>query len=171
MRLSEISIIKPTLYLDMDGVMCDFFGSWAKLEGVKNYTNISDKSISLDKVGEIAEEFFATLPVLPGLTELLKATEDFGGYTILSSPLRGYFKESIAGKNIWIKKHLSGHAPNHIIFSAEKHKYATKENVQNILIDDYGVNIVAWNKAGGVAFKHAYTNIAATLNWLKELNN
>ena len=38
MRFNELTEDKqePTVYLDMDGVLADFFGAWAKLAGIKS---------------------------------------------------------------------------------------------------------------------------------------
>ena len=169
MRLFEIDK-KPTLYLDMDGVLCDFFGEWARTHGVNHYKEIPKSEIanSLDKIGEDAEEFFANLPMLPGAEQLLRAAHAFGGYTILSSPLERNEEPSKAGKRRWIANNLGSYPPDDVIFERNKAKYADKNGTRNILIDDYGVNIVAWQNAGGLAFKHRYKDTAATINWLKE---
>jgi 5'(3')-deoxyribonucleotidase len=169
MRLFELEN-KPTLYIDMDGVLCDFFGEWARGHGVAHYKQIDKNDIkaSLDKIGTKAEEFFANLPKLPGADELLRAAQAFGGYTILSSPLERNEAASIKGKQEWIAKHLQAYPPKNIIFERNKAKYADAHGAKNLLVDDYGVNVRAWNEAGGEAFKHRSTNVAATLAWLKE---
>jgi 5'(3')-deoxyribonucleotidase len=168
MRLFEIAK-KPTLYLDMDGVMCDFFGEWARSQGVGHYKQIPKNEIaaSLDRIGQDAEEFFATLPMLPGAEQLLRAAHAYGGYTILSSPLERNEEPSRAGKRRWINTHLGSYPPDDVIFERNKARYANKNGTRNILIDDYGVNVVAWQDAGGLAFKHRYKDTAATIEWLK----
>ena len=47
--LNEAS--EPEIYLDMDGVLVDFFNEWAKLVGVKNWRDIKnvEKSFELIK--------------------------------------------------------------------------------------------------------------------------
>lgn len=169
MRLFEIKQ-RPTLYYDMDGVMADFFGAWARSHGVAHYKQIDKDDIkgSLDRIGAKAEDFFADLPVLPGLAELLRAAQPFGGYTILSSPLERNEAPSMEGKKKWIAQHLQAYPPRNVIFERNKAKYATKNGVPNILVDDYGVNVNAWIDAGGKAFKHRSRDVAATLAWLKE---
>lgn len=169
MRLFELEQ-RPTLYYDMDGVLADFFGEWARSHGVAHYKQIDKNEIkaSLDRVGEEAESFFENLPVLPGVDELLRAAQSFGGYTILSSPLERNEESSIEGKKKWISKHLQAYPPNAVIFERNKAKYATTGGIKNLLVDDYGVNVNAWNDAGGEAFKHRSNNVAATLAWLKE---
>ena len=168
MRLFEIAR-KPTLYLDMDGVLADFFGAWAQTHGVPHYKQIpkSEIAASLDRIGEQAEEFFATLPMLPGAEQLLRAAHASGGYTILSSPLERNEEPSRAGKRRWIDTHLGAYPPDAIIFERNKAKYANRNGTRNILIDDYGVNVRAWQDAGGLAFKHRYKDTVATIEWLK----
>ena len=36
------------LYVDMDGVLADFFGEWAKLMGVNNWKDIKDVDSALN---------------------------------------------------------------------------------------------------------------------------
>jgi hypothetical protein len=41
------------------------------------------------------------------------------------------------------------------VFEHDKYKYAVQpDGTPNILIDDYGVNIRAWDAAGGTAIKY-----------------
>lgn len=172
MRFDEIQR-KPTLYLDMDGVLADFFGEWARSHGVEHYKQIDKKDIkaSLDRVGEDAESFFENLPVLSGAQELLRAAQAYGGYTILSSPLERKEEESIQGKRRWIDRHLGAYPPEHVIFERNKARYAVTNGVANILIDDYGVNIAAWEAAGGRAFKHRSRSFQDSIDWLKGIQD
>ena len=167
MRLFELED-KPTLYLDMDGVLCDFFGEWAREHGLAHYKQIPKDDIksSLEKLGSKADSFFANLPKLPGADDLLRASHAFGGYTILSSPLDSNEEASIKGKQEWIAKHLQAYPPKNIIFEKKKSKYAETNGIKNILIDDYGYNVNAWKDVGGMSFKHNVKNIKATLSWL-----
>jgi hypothetical protein len=169
MRLYEVEG-RPTLYLDMDGVLADFFGEWAKGHGVEHYKQIPQDKVkgSLSEIGTRAVEFFANLPKLGGADALLRAAHAFGGYTILSSPLEHHEEASIAGKQEWIAKHLQNYPPKNVIFETKKFKYAQAGGAENILVDDYGVNVNAWIDHGGQAFKHDYRNTNATVKWLKE---
>ena len=172
MRFDEIQR-KPTLYLDMDGVLADFFGEWARSHGVEHYKQIDKDEIksSLDRIGQDAERFFEDLPMLPGAKELLRAAHAYGGYTILSSPLERNEAPSIEGKRRWIANHLGDYPPNHIIFERNKAKYAVNNGVANILIDDYGVNVNAWEAAGGRAFKHRSRRFQESIDWLKGIKD
>jgi hypothetical protein len=95
------------------------------------------------------------LPKFPTADKLLDIVVDAAGsYNICSSPLRGDHEGSAKYKNIWIKKHLNPQ-PKHIFIVANKAKYAKNSNgMPNVLIDDRGSNISAWEAAGGIGIKY-----------------
>jgi 5'(3')-deoxyribonucleotidase len=158
MRLREIEPNKPILYMDMDGVQCDFFGAWAALHRKQRYKEIGDKAqreLSIDDMNrrgpDWVEHFFANLPPIPeGLKMMHWLRYRKIPYTILSSPLRFNAEASIAGKRAWLKKHTPW-ALDSAIFLSEKANLANKDGVANILVDDYKKNINSWNAAGGTA--------------------
>ena len=145
------------VYVDMDGVIADFFTEYAKLAGVKSgsYRDIPPAKVdpTLDKM--VGTDFFARLPKFSTADKLLDIVVDAAGsYNICSSPLRGDHEGSAKYKNIWIKKHLNPQ-PKHIYIVANKAKYAKSSNgMPNVLIDDRGSNISAWEAAGGIGIKY-----------------
>jgi hypothetical protein len=162
MRLQELNNTPeegtmPKVYLDMDGVLADFFSEYAKLAGVTSgkYRDIPPAKAdpTLDKI--VGTDFFARLPKFDTTDDLVKIiTEVFGGYGICSSPLRGDHENSEKQKNIWISENLST-APDEVIITSKKEKYAVQpDGTPNILIDDRGVNISKWEAAGGIGIKY-----------------
>ncbi len=158
MRASDLNLPEGMeVYLDMDGVLADFFTEYAKLAGVKtgNYRDIPPAKAdpTLDKM--IGTDFFARLPKFPSTDKLVDIVIDAAGsYNICSSPLRGDHEGSAKYKAVWIKKHLNPQ-PQHIYITPNKAKYAKNaDGMPNVLIDDRGSNISAWEAAGGIGIKY-----------------
>ena len=146
-------VIKPIVYLDMDGVLADFFGEWAKLDGKDHYKDIENKEAALQMVRE-HPSFWVDLPLLPNAKNLIRTVvEHFGEYRVCTKPLEGDPRCKL-GKMQWIKDNLSDMPPVEIIITEDKSKYATPEGTPAILVDDYGVNINAWRNAGGIGIKY-----------------
>ena len=154
-KVGELS--KATeIYVDMDGVLADFFGEWAKIMKVDHYSKIDNVDINdaLQKIRD-TEEFWLKLPLLPQAKQLLALIKKIkGSYTICSSPLADD-PRSEPHKREWIKKNLSFFPPKQVIITSDKAKYATQsDGTPNILIDDFGKNVNAWEAAGGEGFKY-----------------
>ena len=146
---------KPIVYLDMDGVLADFFGGVEKLYGVSHWKELTaDKSKDLKK--EVIDritgtDFFATLPKFPTADGLIDLVKKFTGgtFSINTSPLRGDHENSGKYKKVWISNNIE--APAEIIVTGRKETYAKDKasGTPNILIDDRPVNIQKWQAAGG----------------------
>ena len=84
-------IAKSTeIYVDMDGVLADFFNAWGKLMGVKNWWDINkefDIEDALQKIRD-TDDFWLSLPLTKNAKNLLSLIKQVKGeYHILSSPL------------------------------------------------------------------------------------
>jgi 5'(3')-deoxyribonucleotidase len=156
------------IYVDMDGVLADFFGSWAKLMGKDNYRDIKDIEPALQKIKD-TENFWLDLPVTKNAKPLLDLIRKVKGeYSICSSPLPGD-PNSEPHKREWIKKNLAFFPPKEIIITHDKTKYATQpDGTPNILIDDFGKNINNWEAAGGIGFKHKDHKFERTAKAIKQ---
>ena len=146
---------KPIVYLDMDGVLADFFGGVEKLYGVSHWKELTaDKSKDLKK--EVIDritgtDFFATLPKFPTADGLIDMVKKFTGgtFSINTSPLRGDHENSGKYKKVWISNNIE--TPAEIIVTGRKETYAKDKasGTPNILIDDRPINIKNWQAAGG----------------------
>jgi len=158
------------IYVDMDGVLADFFTEWGKLMGKDNWRDIGLEQIpaALEKIRQ-TENFWLDLPLTKNAKNLLNLIKDVKGeYSICSSPLPGD-PNSEPHKLEWIKKHLNFFPPKDVIITHDKTKYAVqKDGTPNILIDDYGKNINAWEAAGGVGFKHKDHKFERTAKDIKQ---
>ena len=161
----------PDVYVDMDGVLVDFFNEWARLVGVKSYRDISKRDIpkALKKIVD-TPNFWEDLPTLSGYKDLLQTIKAVKGrYKILSSPLANDPNVD-PGKREWVRKHLGFFRPEKVIIDHNKSKYAKKpDGSPNLLIDDFGKNVSAWQSAGGIAIKHHTTTTSNTVNAIKKV--
>lgn len=159
---------KPVVYLDMDGVLADFFGEVARQHEVDYWREIHRKEIGIDQVAK-QPGFFSRLPAMPNAANLmrgiLKLTKH---YSILSSPLMSDVDQSSEEKANWLDRHLGKHQPQAVIFDHEKYKYAQQPNeTPNILIDDWDTNIKLWEANGGIGILHKDDRWEDTLEKLR----
>jgi tRNA nucleotidyltransferase (CCA-adding enzyme) len=170
-EMTEAEESKSEVFVDMDGVLVDFFTEWAKLMNVKTYRDIPKREIpkALKKIVD-TPNFWENLPPLAGYKELLTAIKQMhGSYKILSSPLANDPNVD-PGKREWVNKHLGFFKPEKVIIDHNKSQYAKQpDGTPNILIDDYGKNVNAWKQAGGVAIKHHTSTTNDTINQLKSI--
>ena len=146
---------KPTVYLDMDGVLADFFGGVEKMYGVEHWkqlTNDKTKDLKKEVIDRITgTDFFATLPKFASADDLISLVKKFTGgkFSINTSPLRGDHENSGKYKKVWISNNID--QPDEIIVTGRKESYAKDKGTgtPNILIDDRPVNIQKWQSAGG----------------------
>jgi 5'(3')-deoxyribonucleotidase len=155
------------VYVDMDGVLADFFGEWQKLIG-SDWRKVKDIEPALQKIRD-KDNFWLDLPLLPQAKNLLGVIKKVkGSYTILSSPLPND-PNSEPHKREWIKKNLSFFPPENVIITHDKPKYAVNsDGTPNILIDDFGKNIASWEAAGGEGFKHKDHKFERTAKAIKQ---
>jgi len=155
------------VFVDMDGVLADFFGEWKKLIG-SDWRKVKDIEPALQKIRD-TEDFWLDLPLLPQAKNLLGMIKDLkGSYTILSSPLPDD-PNSEPHKREWIDKNLSFFPPEKIIITHNKTPYAiNSDGSPNILIDDFGQNVNKWEAAGGVGFKHKDHKFERTAKAIKQ---
>jgi 5'(3')-deoxyribonucleotidase len=149
----------PHLYLDMDGVQADFFGAWADKHNVSHWKAINNKENEIELLANSTPEqvysFFRNLRPLPGGMKIIKWLQEHNiPYSVLSAPLRGpYAEASKQAKKDWLDEHHPGSSDT-AIFTSQKQKYALKDDVPNVLVDDFGPYIEKWTNAGGIPVKH-----------------
>lgn len=155
----DIQSKMPHLYLDMDGVQADFFGAWADKHGVDHWKSIHDKEKQIEELAnsnsKAVYDFFRNLKPLSGGKEILDWLHANNiPYTVLSAPLRGpYADASKKAKRDWLDQYNPGASTN-AIFTSAKFKYAIKDGIKNVLVDDFGPYIQKWADAGGIPVKH-----------------
>lgn len=176
MNIIEIENNKrmPHLYLDQDGVQADFFGAWADMHNVPHYKSIPNPEEAINELANSSSEqvysFFKDLkPLTGGMRIVMWLKDNKIPYTVLSAPLRGPFKqESIDGKKHWLDQYNPG-TSNDAMFTSKKFKYAMQDGEPNVLVDDFGRYLEAWDEAGGIAVKHEDENTAHTIQTLEKI--
>ena len=147
---------EPIVYVDMDGVLADFFGGVEKLYGVEHWKDLTSSKdeggLKQEVINRITgTDFFATLPEFPTSDQLIAMVKKFTGgtFSILTSPLRGDHENSTKYKKLWINQHIAN--PEKVIVNGRKEAYAKDKasGTPNILIDDRPTNIERWQNAGG----------------------
>ena len=154
MKASEFGLPEGMkVYLDMDGVIANFFEEYAKLAGVKSYRDVPPAKVDPTLNKMIGTNFFDKLPKFPVSDKIVDiAVQAAGSYGIISSPLRNDFANSEKHKRSWIKRELNPQ-PEEIFITPNKAVHAVTNGVPNVLIDDRGDNISKWEAAGGIGIK------------------
>lgn len=140
------------IYLDMDGVLANFFAGYKKLNpSVRKPENIPKASEDPTLAKLVGTDFYYRLPKYNTADQLVQTVLKYvDHYNICSSPLRGDYANSEVWKRKWIGMHLSP-KPRDILITHTKHHHAVNEDGSpNILIDDKPSNITRWNAAGGI---------------------
>lgn len=146
------------IYVDMDGVLCDFEGQCHKMfpesseyETVKEWS----KKIGGNKFWKLIRStegrFWSEMePTTENIVDVWqRMNNECQHISILSAP-DGRDEFCIKGKNEWLDKHLGKN--NYLrLFEPDKHIYSSPGS---LLIDDLEKNAVNWEKEGGKVIRH-----------------
>ena len=145
-----------TVYLDMDGVLADFFGKVQEVYHVEHW-----KELNMDVVfAKIRNtNFIYKLDEFPTSHKLVREVEDMtsGDWGICSSPLRDDHFNSAYWKRRWLEERdFIPRDWRHLIFAPnkEKHARAPLTGEPNILVDDKYSNVDKFTNAGGIAIRY-----------------
>jgi len=144
------------IYLDMDGVIADFFGAFAKKFGKEHWKMIENKEKAITELQ--GTDFFNTIEKYPTTDKLVGYVEVLAGdnWGICSSPLRGDRDNSAYWKRRWLERHFMMPPIKNLIFTGQKEKFATcrLDGQPNILVDDKPSNIDRWISKGGIGIRY-----------------
>ena len=146
------------LYLDMDGVLCNFEKRFTDLYGKDALGSRDRKNFTTNWPNFIMDGNFENLEWFPGGKELLHFIQyatDWEVEILSSSGGEKFHSEVAAQKVVWLCNKGIPYKAN--IVPGRKHKtaYATPET---ILIDDTEDIIVNFNAAGGLGILHKDIN-------------
>lgn len=145
-------------YVDMDGVIADFFKALALEFGVNHWKDIPTKEDVIERL--TGTDFFSRIPIFPTTIKFLHMIERYtqGRWAILSTPLKGDEENSSKHKDIWLDN-LFGYAfdndfDKRRIYTQNKWKWATIRGVPNLLIDDRPTNLEEFKAKGGLTIRY-----------------
>ena len=142
-----------TVFLDMDGVIAQFFERFASDNDVTKWTDILDVSKALDKMK--GTDFFWWLDEYETTKDLLAFVSQYD-WGICSSPLTGDEYNSAYWKRRWLED--KGYMPKiqNLIFTHNKEQFSTNriDGSPNLLIDDKPTNCKKWRDEGGIAIRY-----------------
>ncbi len=158
------------LYLDMDGVLSDFEGSFSGNYG-PDTLKTRDKKLWTEEWPDfiLNKKGFETLPWWPGGQEMVKFAKELAKKGIeveilTSSGGEKYHDQVKEQKVAWLKKNGIAFKPNVVPGRKHKKDYAGPGIV---LVDDTKDVIDAFNKAGGIGILHK--DIGETIEKIKSL--
>lgn len=141
------------IYLDLDGVLADFYGTVEHLLGCP-YHRLAP-AVAWEQLAKIPG-FYKNLPLLPGaqgfFLELQRRNTELAILTALPWPT-GELINAAIDKKTWVRRHISLEVQ---VLTVEEGKLkASFAHPNAILIDDSRRNIDAWSSAGGIGILHS----------------
>ena len=155
----------PTIYCDMDMVLCDFLKgaeevlgtSFIKADKTKRWPTISAK-----------KDFWVSLEWMPGSKKMWTFINKYDAHILSAYSTKD--ANSRKGKMNWLRKNakLTQRSRIHLVLREDKQKFAmTQDGKPNLLIDDYIKNINEFKARGGIGIHH--TSSSNTIAELKKL--
>jgi predicted kinase len=147
---------QPTVYVDMDGVLANFYAGITAHTGHAQPRDMAFQDMEDAMASLKGTDFFYTLPKYAQADRLISMVNAAtgGNWHILSSPLKYDREGSTKHKEEWVRKNLKIQ-PKGMHFTGNKAQYATQpDGTPNILIDDYPQYLKKWTDAGGIGVKY-----------------
>jgi predicted kinase len=147
---------KPKVYVDMDGVLANFYAGVTRVTGHEEPRDMALQDIEDTMASFKGTDFFYKLPKYEQTDQLIAmvnaATK--GDWYILSSPLKYDREGSAKYKAAWIRDKLKIQ-PKDMYFQSDKAQFATQpDGTPNILIDDYPKYLNSWKDKGGIGVQY-----------------
>ena len=144
------------IYLDMDGVLADFFGGIQKFYGVEHWKMLKEDQI----LGVKGTDFFYKLDPFESAHKLVEhvktvAWQNEMHWGVNTSPLRGDMMNSAYWKRRWLEAEGIMPDVDKLVITGRKEQYAVNkfDGSPNILIDDKPTNITRWQEKGGIGIR------------------
>jgi 5'(3')-deoxyribonucleotidase len=152
--------VKRTIYVDLDGVLCDFDRGFIEITGMSP-ESVDDNELWSRISAHGKSRFFSELPWMPGGQELWQfVTQNFLQVKILTALGKSdaQDKQTSTGKRQWLQKNIPDLQDSDIIMVANKHRKRHYSKPNDILVDDTKSTIQEWIKKGGIGILHKISN-------------
>ena len=164
-NIAELVEDLPTIYCDMDMVLCDF------LKGAKEVLGTdfpkADKRTKWPMISA-KKDFWESLEWMPGSKKMWTFISKYNPHILSAYSTKD--ANSRKGKMNWLRTNakLTQKSRIHLVMREDKQKYAmTTDGKPNLLIDDYIKNVNEWKAKGGIGVHH--TSPSDTIAQLKRL--
>ncbi|AGR47829.1 hypothetical protein SmphiM12_197 [Sinorhizobium phage phiM12] len=142
--------IKPTIYIDSDGVCADF-ETFYEEAFQHRHDSVTDEEMwrNINAHGR----FFSMLPLIDGTLEFIERFKKTHNIVILTACPKSDYQRSALQKKAWFKTFVD---PDLMVLPVlgGKNKFLFLQNPGDVLIDDFEKNIVPWIEAGGFGVVH-----------------
>jgi hypothetical protein len=138
-------VVKPTLFVDLDGVLVDFERGFEILHGV--HPHLMPEPDMWAKIVK-HDGHWVSLPAMPGALKLWAKIAPYNPIILTGCPKTG-FREAELGKREWCARELGDHVAVIATYSKKKPQHMLLPG--DILIDDRTKNCKRWEEAGGKA--------------------
>ena len=142
----------PTIYCDMDMVLCDFLKGAEEVLGVPFPK--AEKGTKWPKISA-KTDFWESLEWMPGAKRMWSFVDKYESHILSAYSTKD--ANSRKGKMNWLRKNakLTKKSRIHLVMREDKQKYAmTTDGKPNLLIDDYIKNVNEWKAKGGIGVHH-----------------
>ena len=160
--------MKPRIYCDMDGVLCDFKSAAEKVTGMSiskwSYASKTEKWQPIKDT----PKFWHTLPWQSGGRSLWSFISKYQPHILSAYVEESFDPNCIPGKSSWARTKLGLSAGRiNLVKRSQKQLYAKVAGQPAILIDDYAKNTKQLTQIGGIFIIH--TSTPNTIKQLKKL--
>ena len=157
--------MRPRIYCDMDGVLCDFKTAAQKATGMPiSKWMYSSKSEKWQPIKD-TPKFWHTMPWQGGGRQLWSFISKHKPHILSAYVEESFDPNCIPGKTKWLKTNVGVSTDRiNLVKRVQKQNFANKNS---ILIDDYNKNISDFKRRGGIGIYH--TSTSNTIRELKKL--
>jgi phosphoglycolate phosphatase-like HAD superfamily hydrolase len=158
----------PRIYVDMDGVLCDFGAAIRKTTGMPKEKWMQQDRKDMWQPVLDNTKFWHTMPWNPQGKVMWNYIKKFNPHILSAYLEKTYDPNCISGKTFWVKKNLGILQTRiNLVRRKDKQNYAMVAGQPAILIDDYEKNTSQFKQKGGIGI--TFRSAGQVISELKKL--